>query len=446
MKTRLLHVLEMISANFWMIPVFFLLSATALAFFNFYLDKTLLAHHIDFPDLFLYFNNSQSIRALLSVSAGSVLGVAGVSFSITIASLTLASQQFGPRLLNNFMLDRFNQTILGIFIGTFWYCILMLQFTSSMDLEKTTPFISMIGVLILVVINLLALVFFIHHIAVSIQADSVIAEVSTTLKSQIESLFPEPYEQTDDLPEVTVPENINNQFEQDGQIICSDKSGYLQAIDIAGLIKFITEEDIALNIQIKPGDFIIEGNAMGQYLAKQEAVETVNEKVHNYFIIGSKSTAEQDPEYAIRQLVEVAVRALSPGINDPFTAISCINRLGDNIAFIINRKFPVEDHFDDTGKLRLRIKPVTFNGIVETSFNQIRQHGRSDIAVIIHLLQTLLRLSKLIVSSNQAKALKTQADALYSSCDRSLNTDKDQHDLKNVYNKIKKILEKNFSI
>jgi len=436
MKTRLIHLLKLMTTNFWMIPVLFLLLATALAFFNFYLDKTVFFHQIDLPDMFLYFNNLQSIRTLLSVSAGSILGVAGVSFSITIASLTLASQQFGSRLINNFMLDRFNQTVLGIFMGTFWYCIIMLEFTSSINLETTIPFISMVSVLVLVVINLLILVIFIHHISVSIKAESIIDEVSTTLKSQLESFFPESSKPISALPSVTVSECIHGQFKKEGKTICSAKSGYLQALDVKGLLKFVTEENISVNITIKPGDFVIKGSVIAQYLAEQKTIEKIDEKVYKYFLIGSNSTAEQDPEYAIRQLVEVAVRALSPGINDPFTAISCINRLGDNIAFLINRQFPIDGHFDESGKLRLQLRLVTFSGIVEASFNQIMQHGKSDIAVIIHLLKTLLELSNMVISTDQAEAIKIQANSVFLSSEDVFYADKDRRDLSNCYDAI----------
>ncbi len=214
MKTRIIHFFVVISANFWMIPLFSLMLGAGLAFFNFYLDKAVFAEHVEYSQLFLYFNNSQNIRTLLSVSATSVLGVAGVSFSITIASLTLASQQFGPRLLRNFMLNRFNQIVLGCFIGTFLYCILMLQFTSSMDLEKTTPFISMIGLLVLIVLNLLLLVFFIHHIAVSIQADSVISDVDSELVTQMNVIFPDESEEDQDFLKLEIPENLDSKFKQ----------------------------------------------------------------------------------------------------------------------------------------------------------------------------------------------------------------------------------------
>ena len=450
MKTRLRHFLELASANIWMVPSLFLVASVLIAFLNFYLDKTLFAQHIQFPKLFLYFNNSENIRTLLSVSATSVLGVAGVSFSITIASLTLASQQFGSRLLRNFMMDRFNQIVLGTFIGTFLYCIMMLQFTSSMDLDKTTPFISMIGLLVLIVTNLLMLVFFIHHTAVSIQADSVIADVNGALQSQLNTFFPDQYVETEHLPDAPSDSELGDPFEGADNAIYTKQSGYLQAVDIESLITFITDQDIALKLTVKPGDFLIKHSLIGLCLAKDEQKEdfknAISDPVNNCLLMGEKNTASQDPEFAVRQLVEVAVRALSPGINDPFTAISCIDRLGDHIAFLIDRQFPSDQHFDEEGRLRLQTKPYTFEGIVEASFNQIRQHGRADVSVTIRLLETLSCLAAQVRNTEQADAINIQVNAIYSACDENFKATKDRDDIEALYQSISTSLQEKFKL
>ena len=441
MKTRIIHFFTIISANFWMIPFFSLLLGAGLAFLNFYLDKTLYSRHIEFPQLFLYFNNSQNIRTLLSVSATSILGVAGVSFSITIASLTLASQQFGPRLLRNFMLDRFNQLVLGCFIGTFLYCFLMLQFTSSMDLEKNTPFISMVGLLILVILCLLLLVFFIHHIAVAIQADSVISDVDHELVSKMKSIFPDVYEKNPQPIKLKITEDLDHKFKTQGQKIHAESSGYLQALDMENLIIYVTDNDCAVKFIVKPGEFIIQNSVIAYFLKSDiNEKDNIEKDINAKLLIGIKGTAEQDPEFAIRQLVEVAVRALSPGINDPFTAVSCINRLANNIAYLMERQFPVEHHIDESGHLRIQLKPFTFNGIVEASFNQIRQHSENDVAVTIHLLRTLHKLILQARTSEQAEALKSQAEAISSEKRDKNIAAKDKEDIQEFYDAIDEAL------
>jgi uncharacterized membrane protein len=435
MKTRIIHFFEVLSSNFWVIPLLLLISGAGLAFLNVYLDKTLYARHIELPELYLYFNSASNIRTLLSVSATSILGVAGVSFSITIASLTLASQQFGPRLLRNFMSDRFNQLVLGCFIGTFLYCILMLQFTGSMELDKTTPFFSMMSLLTILIFNLLLLVFFIHHIAVAIQAETVITEVNNELVTQMNCTFPNKADKNSQSIQFDIPDDLTKKFEQKGEDIYSTTSGYLQAIDTDNLVKCATDNDYVIKFIIKPGDFILTNSVIAYCLASDQ-IEEIEKDINTHLLIGSEGTPEQDPEFAVRQLVEVAVRALSPGINDPFTAISCIKKLGENIAFLMQRQFPTQYHLDDSGQLRLELKPFTFRGIVDTSFDQIRQHGKNDIAVVICLLQMLNKLILQSQTKEHMEALKVQAEAI-----SSVNTDdvialKDKEDIKELYDVI----------
>ncbi len=435
MKTRIIHFFEVLSSNFWAIPLLLLISGAGLAFLNIYLDKTLYARHIELPELYLYFNNALNIRTLLSVCATSILGVAGVSFSITIASLTLASQQFGPRLLRNFMSDKFNQLVLGCFIGTFLYCILMLQFTGSMDIDKTTPFFSMMSLLAIIILNLLLLVFFIHHIAVAIQAETVISEVNNELVTQMNCTFPNKAEKNSQPIQFEIPDDLNNKFEQKGEEIYSTKSGYLQAIDTDNLIKCAIDNDCAIKVMIKPGDFILTNSIIAYGLMSDE-VDDIEKDINAHLLIGNVATSEQDPEFAIRQLVEVAVRALSPGINDPFTAISCIKKLGENIAFLMSRQFPTKYHVDDSGQLRVELKRFTFSGIVGTSFDLVRQHGQDDVAVVICLLQVLNQLILQSQHKEHVEALKTQAEAIFSVNNSDTLALKDKDDIQALYNVI----------
>ncbi|RVU84013.1 DUF2254 domain-containing protein [Leucothrix sargassi] len=450
MKTRIRHFLEIISANIWMVPLAFLLGAMAIAVFNFYADTVLISKQIKYFDGYLDFRNAENIRTILSVSATSILGVAGVSFSITVASLTLASQQFGSRLLRNFMMDRFNQIVLGVFIGTFMYCVMMLHFTGSMDLENTTPFISMIGLLILVVTSLLMLVFFIHHIAVSIQADSVISDVNGLLQLQLNKLFPDARVDKEHLTERLSTDKQDDIFNDKALAIFANKSGYLQAVDQDSLLSFINDNNLAVKLTVKPGDFLIKNSQIGLCLCTDEDsadfYEKVNCPINDSLLIGDKSTAEQDPEFAFRQLVEVAIRALSPSINDPFTAIVCINRIGDNIAFLMSRDFPSEHHFDEEGRLRLITKPYSFEGIVEASFNQIRQNGRSDVAVTICLFDTLYALAQQAQTLTHARAICTQVNALYSASNENFNAQKDRDDIKDKFDAVDQLLGERFEL
>jgi uncharacterized membrane protein len=302
----------------------------------------------------------------------------------------------------------------------------------------------MIGLLILVILCLLLLVFFIHHIAVSIQADSVISDVDRELVSQMNSIFPDVYEENPQPIKLQMPDNQDEKFIKEGQKIHANRSGYLQAIDKNNLIEYTTDNDSAVKFVVKPGEFIINNSVIAYFLKSDDEDQEKSEShINSKLLIGTKGTAEQDPEFAIRQLVEVAVRALSPGINDPFTAMSCINRLGNNIAYLMEREFPKVHHIDESGHLRVQLKPFTFNGIVEASFNQIRQHGDNDVAVTIHLLKTLHKLILQARTIEQEKALKTQVDAITTDNHDKDIAAKDQSDKQDMYDLIDLALTEN---
>ena len=416
MKTRILHWLEEMSTSFWVIPLVMLGLALLTAFININLDKTLFSNDKEPISFLFHFNDVVNIRSMLTLTAGSILGVAGVSFSITIASLTLASQQFGPRLLRNFMQHYLNQLVIGIFISTFLYCVLILQFSNSMNDEGFVPVISMLTLLALIIVNLLVLVFFIHHTAASMQADAIISDVYIELKNRFETMFPEVAEDSTDKPLAQLPENLPDRFRNEGQSVVAFKSGFLQAVAPDILQSFAEEQDLTIKMNYRPGDFVYKGCNLATCLSASEISDEVVQGIHNALIIGDRGTAEQDAEYSVRQLVEIALRALSPGINDPFTAMTCIRKLGDALIFVANREFPVPHYFDEESRLRLLLKPYTFNGLVEASFNQIRQNTSHHVDIIIAMLETLNHLAAAVKDEQHKKSVLMQLEAIQETC------------------------------
>nr|CAA6829077.1 MAG: Unknown protein [uncultured Thiotrichaceae bacterium] len=424
-KTRLLHLIELINSKFWVIPLLCLVSAGATAYLNTYLDKYYFSFNETPLSFLFYFSDHQSIRALLTTIAGSLLGVAGVSFSVTLTSLVLASQQFGPRLLRNFMRDSFNQLVIGLFISTFFYCMLVLQFTSNMEEAKFTPILSMLTALVLVVVDLLLLVFYIHHIAESIHADTIISGVYEELTDRLDMQFPKLDEESSGLPAQgkTHPESNKD---KPSQWISAPASGYLQAINHQGLFELAQDRNIALNVHFQAGDYMMEGSELVSCISLGEATdEDLDSEIISHFIIGNIRTPEQDARYSIRQLVEVALRALSPGINDPFTAITCINRLGSAMGIIMERRFPASEHYDENDCLRLQLTPYSFDNLLGAAFDQIRQNAESHTEVIIALLKTLHQLTARSSNKEQIQAIQEQVDAIFLSAQNTLKVQKD---------------------
>jgi uncharacterized membrane protein len=388
MTTRLRTLAEALHATFWVIPVLMTLAAITLSFALVTLDEA-----VRDPALaqvgWIWHGGPEGARTLLSTVAGSMITVAGVVFSVTIVALSLASSQFGPRLLRNFMRDTGNQIVLGTFIATFVYCLLVLRTVRGNGTQEFVPSIAITGGVALALVSLGVLIYFIHHVSASIQVTHLITVVSRDLLAAIDRLFPETLGHgARDAPR---PPNVPpfEDLGREAHPVRAAQSGYMQAIDSDGLMQLAAAHDLMLHVTHRPGHFVVRGTALVTVWCQGGVDEGVAEGVQEAFILGAERTLTQDVEFAVDQLVEVAVRALSPGVNDPFTAMTCIDRLGEALCRLAERVLPSPDRSDAHGTLRVLADPVTFAGLADAAFTQIRQYGRSSAAVTIRLLETL---------------------------------------------------------
>lgn len=441
MRVKIFNWLRKFGENFWLIPLLFMLIAIGLALLNVFLDRQYFTSDKVGLSYLLYFNDRDSVRTLLSTIAGSVLGVAGVSFSITIASLTLASQQFGPRLLRNFMSDRFNQIVIGIFVATFLYCLLVLQFTNAKDAVNYVPVISMLTALALVIINLMTLVFFIHHISMIIQADNLIISVHQELMVNLKQAFPNVDDGQHKVYKEQLPNNVLAKLERQGKSFYAHRSGHFQALDNEGLIKFATDRDLVIQLHYQPGDYILQGTPLGRCLGAHAMDDELEKKLQFYLVLGNLQTSDQDIAFAMRQLIEIGVRALSPGINDPFTAVACIDRLGDAMAYVMDKGFPQGLFFDQGGHLRIQLQPDSFSLMLDNAFSQIRQNSEFHVVIVVRLLNTMEKLAVQVRNSEQAHALLTQVNAIYQDSLDGIPAIIDQERVQGEYERVIRVLD-----
>ncbi len=394
--------------------------------------------------VWLYAGGAEGTRTLLSTIAGSMITIAGVTFSITIVALTLAASQFGPRLLANFMRDRGNQIVLGTFIATFTYCLLVLRTVRDVADNTFVPHISATFAVLLAMASMGVLIYFIHHVATSIQANHVIAAVGRELDEAITRLFPETMSSGYLDLELKHEDDIPTDLEQEGRPIPADQSGYLQAIDYDGLKKIAIENDLVLRLEHRPGDFVTRGSELITIIRCGESLEEkkVVEQINSAFIIGVQPDPLQDVEFAINQLVQIAVRALSPGINDPFTAMACIDRLGASLVYLSERSIPSGYFYDDENKLRLITDAVTFAGITEAAFNQIRQYGRSSVAVTVHLLETIAVIAAHTENEAYRTTLLRQAVMIKRGSEEAVLEEGDRKAIERRYEFVRQALDK----
>ena len=424
LRTRLLATWDAVRSSYWFIPSVLSLGAIGLSFATTILDGAVGPEWIE-SVAWLYENKPDGARTLLSTIAGSMIGVAGVTFSITIASVVYASGQYGPRLLTNFMQDQGNQITLGTFIATFLYCLLVLRTIRAADegaggdnpagdvIGAFVPHIAIVTALVLALASIAVLIYFIHHIPESIHVSNVIAGVGTDLRKKVNTLFPERIGHAESTGEALehpeVATELPEGFYENAEPVPADGSGYIQGIDAEALLELATEHDLVLRILRRPGDFVAEGDSLALASSIPDDVLT---HLRMAFAWGRQRTALQDVRFLIDELVEIAARALSPGVNDPFTAMSCVDWLGGALKDLADRDFPSAHRYSSDGRLRVVAQPTHYPEFVERVFGQLRPYVAADRNAALHALQTLAGIGGRPLNDTQREALRQQADAL----------------------------------
>ncbi len=434
MRTRLLYVWEIIRTSFWFFPLLLVIGAIGLAIGFVYMDSVFV-YKPDNALKYFFTGGVDSARNILSTIAGAMLGVASTVFSITLVALTLASSQFGSRLLRNFMHDRLNQFVLGTYIATFIYCLLVLRTVKSTAEVEFIPNISVLFAILLALGNIFLLIIFIHHISMSIQADNVVSEISAKLHKNIDTLFPEELGKEKDEDKEELLKEVKEELSVESSVTCRT-TGYLQAIDENALMKIARNRNLLVLLDHNPGDFVIEKQILLKVHSKEECGYELTEKLQGVFLFGEKRTPIQDTEFAIHQLVEIASRALSPGINDPYTAITCVDKLTGIMCKLAGVDFPSAYRFDKDGKLRVVAKPATFSGVMDAAYNQIRQFGATVPSVIIRLMESFSYIHSFVQNDMQKEALLKHVKMVLETAESSNMNASDLDDLRRRYKEI----------
>ena len=318
-----------VNASYWFYPAVFSLIAVALALWTIWLDRNGFANWLDNIGA-LVPARPDGASNMLTVIAGSMIGVASTVFSITIAAVAYASGNYGPRLLTNFMEDRGNQFSLATFIATFVYALTVLRSVRAAD-ETTTifgdpsasgppgfvPQLSLLVAYLLVGISVAVLVYFLNHIPASIRINTVLKGIGQRLVNMVKSRYPEAHR----------GETVHERPE--GRRIQAESTGYIQLIDFDELCGIAEKEKGRLSMHVRTGDFVHPDMVLARWQADDDDGDAPPaDKVRDCFALGGRRTPNQDIDFLLDELVEIALRALSPGINDPFTAITAMDWLG----------------------------------------------------------------------------------------------------------------------
>jgi uncharacterized membrane protein len=422
---------EALRTNLWLVPSIEVIMAVALYVGTHALDRAHYDGSLTLPS-WMIFGTADSARQILTTLAAAVITVVGVVFSITIVTLTLASTQFGPRMLRNFIRDRGTQFTLGTFVATFVYATLVLISIGPGARRKDfVPHLSITLSVGLVTLSMAVLIYFIHHIATSIQLPQVIASIARDLSRAIDA---DSYDGIAVESGPSVPELLRRMTDAGGTVP-APSTGYLQFVRHETLTGLAAEKGAVIRLLHRPGHFLVEGHPMAT-VWPPDATESVSRALRRAHITGSNRTLAQDLSFAVDQLVEIAIRALSPAVNDTFTALTCIDWLGASLCKVTMRWRPVRVHRDSHGYVRLINAHVSYTRLIERAFEKIRQAGRGMPAVLIRQLEALTKIIDYTTNDQQRELLLEQAAMILQASEESVPEPADRADVKRQYDEL----------
>lgn len=380
--------------SFWFLPAVLVVLAIALSSSAVFIDRRLELDWAGDSTLALGVDGS---RGLLTVIGGSVLGVAATAFSITISVIATASSSYGPRLVRNFMADRGNQFVLGVFVSTFAYCVLVLRSVTAEDSdagrEAFVPYVAVYLAILIAVVNIGCLVYFIHHIADSIQISTLVEAVRDDLRRVAAREYPQDEQRWSP---AAAPATRLEPADSRVAEVSAGSPGYLVAVDAQSLVSYASEHDLLIELIPMVGDHLLPAEPIARVRGSREAdlPKSLASAVRRRVSIDDARTPHQDIRFAVQQLSEMAVRALSPGTNDPFTAQNAIEELGVGLAAVASGTEPPEGIADDAGELRLVLRRPRPIELIDVVFDDLRAHGAAEMRVVRPSIQLAKRVAE----------------------------------------------------
>ncbi len=406
---------EALRTNLWLVPTVEIVLAIALFAGTYAIDRAAYNGELHLP-AFVISGSADAARQILTAIAAAVITVVTLVFSITIVTLTLASTQFGPRMLRNFIRDWITQVTLGTFVATFVYAILALVSIAPGHHGEFVPHLSVTTTMALVVVDVAVLVLFIDHIAKSIQLPQVIASIAGDLGRAIEAEVSQAADVRVAGPSLA---ELTRRLDREGATIRAPHSGYLQFVRVDALVALAGGADAVIRLRHRPGHFVVEGEPLAEVWPAQAAA-SVARSLGGAHATGSHRTLAQDMSFAVDQLVEIAIRALSAAVNDTFTALACIDWLGDAQCKLAARWRPSVVHCDAAGRVRVIGVTIGFRRLIERAHEKIRQASAGMPAVMIRQLDALAKILPYTHTPEQRAVLLEQADMIWRLCEESV--------------------------
>lgn len=433
-RMRRSALVERMRASLWFLPtVMVAMAALAAAALNLvHIGDRSPLRHLVFP------GGADGARGILETIAGSVITVTGVVFSLTVVTLQLASSQFSPRLLRTFLRDVSNQVVLGVFLATFAYALLVLRAveTGATPEQDVVPAAAVTFAYVLAAASVAALVYFIDHISRVIRIDSLMREVNEDTGQVIEDLYVNGTTPVIDARDVPVPP-------PGATAVPADRSGFVQSVDLSPLLRCAAAVGIVVSVQPLIGQRVVEGGPLAlAWRERGEAVDpsSISLAVQQAVQIGYERTAQQDVAFGFRQLVDVAIKALSPGVNDPTTAVHALSHLAALLVHLTRQPLGARVHRDEETDTTLVIPGMELPAYLDLACGQIRRYGASDPVVALELVRMLVDVARCPVTEEHRDAIRREADMVLAAAERAVPEPRDLEPLQAAHRELVDLL------
>jgi uncharacterized membrane protein len=424
---------DRLKVSFWFAPAVMSLVAILLSWVMFWVDVRIPNETLENSRLVLS-GTPGDMRTLLVGIATTVLATAGVVFSLLTLPLSTVAAQYGSRLLRVFLGDRTTQVVLGMFVATFVYCLAAATSIPPETVQPDGPQITATVGLLLMMATFGSLILLVQHISTMLQAPNVAARAGVDLLEVVRAEIPEDVISGDDGRDGSETRPDTYLVEADAFPVRVGEIGYIQYIDPETVMTLARENDLVIQLLCKPGCFVRAGRRVALVWPADRVDERLEAQLLHAFQVGNSRTPTQDIAYAVNQLVEMAVRAMSPAINDPFTAMTCLDYIGDGLALFIQQGEKGSHYYDEQGRLRLVLEPVIFEDLLNGAFDMLRHCSCDNASVLLHMLevidgigleakstearQALLRQVSLIQAESQAgKLIEQDRQLIHLSCE-----------------------------
>jgi uncharacterized membrane protein len=406
-RVRARYQWDRLKVSFWFAPVVMSLAAILLAWAIYWVDG-LIPNETLQNSRFILSGTPGEMRSTLIGMAGTILATAGVVFTLLTLPLSTVAAQYGSRLLRVFLGDRTTQLVLGMFVAAFVYCLAAALSIPPPSVEPEAPQLTATVGLFLMLATFASLILLVQHVSTMLQAPNIAAAAGVELRDVVGAEIP---------GEGTSGEQTGLGVAQslaatDGYLVPVKKTGYIQYIDPETLIDLAKEKNLVIRLLHKPGHFVRRDIAVALVWPAARVNEQLKEQILMAFRLGNTRTPTQDVAYAFNQLVEMAVRAMSPAINDPFTAMTCLDYIGDGLALFVRQGEKDPHFYSQDGRLCLIFEPVTFEELFSSAFDMLRHASCDNAKVLQHMLEVIDVISREAGSPAVKSSIKVRQELL----------------------------------